>query len=285
VARRSRDGGIVLNVNQPHPNPQKGKAMKIFIMTDLEGITNVNHIDDIFVEERYEKARIELMKDVNAAIAGYYDAGAEKVYVYDGHGGGKNFIPELLDERAIQAKAGEWEDIIRSGEIDAYAEVGLHAMAGAINAFLEHTQNSKKWFDYSINGRSCGELIQGAAFVGAFNIPMIYVTGDCAVCEEAKAFLGDIKTVAVKRAVGRNVAVSMDADEARKAIYEGAKESVKLIGKIRPYKLQLPADLRLTLQRTDYAEEFYNTGRLERVSSRTVRRWITKIESYRDMIP
>jgi D-aminopeptidase len=37
-------------------------------------------------------------------------------------------------------------------EIDAYAEIGLHAMAGTQNAFLEHTQSSKQWFDYQING-------------------------------------------------------------------------------------------------------------------------------------
>jgi len=259
--------------------------MKILLMTDLEGITNVDSIDCIFEAEPYELARAELMKDVNAAIAGYYDAGAEKVYVVDGHGGGTNFIKEMLDPRAEQLVYPEWDKLIASKGVDAYAEIGLHAMAGAMNAFLEHTQNSKKWFDCKINGRSSGELIQGAGFAGAFDIPMILVTGDYAVCEEAKAFLGDIATVPVKRAVGRNKAVSLPSEEARRAIYEGAKYSVSLIGRVKPYKVQLPAEILYTFQRTDYADDYARLDRLSRVDSRTVRKWVTEITSYKDLLP
>jgi D-amino peptidase len=37
-----------------------------------------------------------LMLDVNAAVEGAFEGGASDVYVVDGHGGGKNFIKEML---------------------------------------------------------------------------------------------------------------------------------------------------------------------------------------------
>jgi hypothetical protein len=45
--------------------------------------------------------------------------------------------------------------------------MGAHAMAGTQNAFLDHTQSSLSWHDYSINGRKVGELAQRAVTVSA----------------------------------------------------------------------------------------------------------------------
>ncbi|MBE6645393.1 MAG: hypothetical protein E7612_08475 [Ruminococcaceae bacterium] len=257
--------------------------MKILLMTDIEGITNVDSIDVVPADsEGYPNSCKELMYDVNAAIDGFYAAGAEKVYVYDGHGKGVNFIKEMLDPRAEQVYSYNWHDIVTSGEIDAYAEVGLHAMAGAENAFLEHTQNSKMWFDYSINGVSCGELIQGAAYVGAYGIPVIFVSGDKAACEEAERFIPGIAAATVKYAHGRNQATSLPSDEARALIRNTAKESVKLIGKIEPYKISLPAEILFTFQRTDYCDKFAE-GR-ERIGSRTIRKVINEIVNYKSLL-
>jgi D-amino peptidase len=259
--------------------------MKILLMTDIEGITNVDSYEMIQTNSccGYVRACTELMLDTNAAIAGFYDGGAEAVYVYDGHSKGTNFIKELLDPRAKQVFAHNWHQLIISGEIDAYAEVGLHAMAGAEKAFLEHTQSSVKWFDYKINGISCGELIQGAAYVGAYGIPMIFASGDSAACMEAKKFLGENFAFAtVKHALCRNKAVSLPSDEARELIYKTAKDSVKLIGKIKPYKISLPAEITVTFQRNDYCDEA--AEKYERLNSRTVIKRIDKITDFMSLI-
>ena len=53
--------------------------MKIFIMTDLEGISGIDHIDMIGKNpEGYEKAREYLMLDVNTTVRGLFDGGAIK---------------------------------------------------------------------------------------------------------------------------------------------------------------------------------------------------------------
>ena len=258
--------------------------MNVLIMTDIEGITNVDTFECLQDKAgtEYRKACEELMLDTNAAIQGFFDAGAAQVYVFDGHAQGKNFIKEMLDPRALQLYPSNWHEYVSGGKIDAYAEVGLHAMAGTQDAFLEHTQSSKKIFDYKINGISCGELIQGAAYVGAYGIPMIFISGDVAACNEAEMFIPQIATAAVKRALGRNKSVSMSTSEARKLIYEQSKHSLSLVNKIEPYKIYLPAEITVTFQRTDYCDEL--ATKYERVDSRTIKKNIDRIENYYSLI-
>lgn len=258
--------------------------MKILLMTDIEGVTNLDDYEMVRTNsgDGYIKACHELMEDVNAAIRGFYDAGVETVYVYDGHHKGTNFIKEMLDSRAIQLYWDNWHEYVTSGQIDAYAEVGLHAMAGAENAFLEHTQNSKEWFDYKINGVSCGEFIQGAAYVGKYDIPFIFVSGDGAACKEAESFVEGIETAVVKNAASRNTAISLPTEVARQRIYEGAKKSVALIDKIKPYKVSLPAVVEVTFQRTDYCDEA--AKKYERIGSRTVRKFVPDIVDYMSLL-
>ncbi len=260
--------------------------MNIFIMTDLEGISGVDSIDAVEAAAGSELNRAaceNLMKDANAAIAGFFDGGATRVYIADGHGTGKNFILEMLDPRAEVLTVAEWSKATAAGEIDAYAEIGMHAMAGTQNAFLDHTQSAIQWFDYRINDRSYGEFGIATAFGGIYGVPSIMVSGDMAACEEAKRFAGNIETAVVKRALRRNKAVSLPAEQAREAIYQAAKNATGLIGKIKPYRLLQPADIRLTLQRTDYCESTLERCKdAERVDSRTVRKHVSKIEKYID---
>lgn len=254
-------------------------------MTDIEGVTNVDSFDMVRTNsgEGYIKACHELMKDTNAAIAGFYDAGADKVYVYDGHHHGTNFIKELLDPRAEQIIGLEGlHKLVASGEIDGYGEVGLHAMAGAENAFLEHTQSSAEWFDYKINGVSSGELVQGAAYVGRYGIPFIFVSGDDAICHEAEEFIPGIATACVKHPKCRNIAVSLPEEEARALIRKTAKESVGLIGRVKPYEVKLPAEVVLTFQRTDYCDKY--ADRYERIGSRTIKKTVTEIVDYLSLL-
>ncbi len=259
--------------------------MNILLMTDIEGITGVDHEYMVHPDagSDYVRACCELMLDTNAAIAGFLDGGADTVYVYDGHGKGTNFIKELLDPRAIQLYSHNWHSYVAGGKVDAYAEVGIHTMAGTYMGFLEHTQSSKKWLDYKINGISCGEIIQGAAYVGAYGIPMIFASGDEAMEKEAYEFFGENFSFAtVKKALCRNEAVSLPSEVARKLIYEKAKASIDLIEKTKPYKITLPAEITVAFQRTDYCDEA--AKKYERIDARTVKKTIDRIDTYMSLI-
>ena len=250
--------------------------MKIYIHTDLEGITNVLNVAQIPADSPEYRASCEnLMGDLNAAVAGAFDGGADEVTVLDSHGGKeKNFILEMLDERAVNDTKpnGKWWGILDAG-YDGTMFIGAHAMAGTINGFLDHTQCPQTWYNYSVNGRRFGELGQWATVAGHFGVPMLMVCGDEAGCAEARAFFTPIETAAVKQGLGRNTARGYPADEARARIREAAKRSISLVGVAKPFRPNFPAEVKLETTRADFADELaQRLPDAERLDARTLRR-------------
>ena len=80
--------------------------MNVVIMTDLEGISGVDSIANIMDKgEPYRYACERLMADTNAAVEGAIKAGAQNVYVIDGHGGGQTRLVDLL-HKGVQDGTG-----------------------------------------------------------------------------------------------------------------------------------------------------------------------------------
>lgn len=248
--------------------------MKVYIHTDLEGISGVDCPEMILRDnERYAYSIQRLMADVNAAIDGAFLGGATHVTVLDSHGGGGNFDYSLLDKRAdadMKENKKWWGKLDDS--YNATLFIGAHAMAGTMNGFLDHTQNSAKWFNYKVNGRRMGELAQWAMVAGHFGVPLIMVSGDEAACTEAYQFFDHVECAPVKRGVGRNSAVLVDLKEAEERIREAARRSIALIGKAKPFRPTLPMEIILELYRTDYCDEFARRPGVERLDARTVRK-------------
>lgn len=258
--------------------------MKVVIMTDLEGISLVDSIEMIpRTSEGYKFACRRLMADVNAAVQGAVDAGADEILVFDGHGGGNNFIPDALDPRATFTK-----DFYAPGLFDnctAYLEVGLHAKPGTLNGFLDHCQSSASWFNYYQNGVAVGELAQGAAYCGAYDVPVVMVSGDEAACEEAKALIPGIEVAAVKKGIGRNKAVCLDAQTSERLIQEAACRGIQKAAAIQPYKVSLPLEVKVTFYRSDMCDEVCAAKPyLTRLDARTVMRVSDQIVTYRDVL-
>jgi D-aminopeptidase len=248
--------------------------MKIYIHTDLEGISGIDSIEMMGKENpRHGYAIKRLMMDVNAAIDGAFIGGATHVTVSDGHGGGGNFDLSLLDRRA---EFDTKESNVWCGELDGTYNgsffIGAHAMAGTINGFLDHTMSSASWFNYRINGRKVGELAIWAAVCGHFDVPMLMVSGDEAACTEAFQFFDPVECTAVKRGLGRNKAELVNVDEAAERIRKAACKAISLVGKARPYKPILPMNIKLEYYRSDYCDEAAKKEGMERLDARTVRK-------------
>lgn len=248
--------------------------MRIYIMTDLEGISGVVHAE--YMEQQkpfYQDARELLMGDVNAAIAGCFDAGAAEVVVQDAHGTGNNFIVDRLDPRARHDRQqGRWTGDL-DASFDATMFIGVHAMAGTLNGFLDHTQSSMSWWQYSINGKPVGEIGQWATMASHFKVPLVYVSGDQAGCDEAAALLPGVGTTAVKRGIGRNKALGLHPREAQEAIRRDAAAAVARGPKGWPKLIQWkkPMTIRLVFYRSDMADACKAPG-LKRIDARTVER-------------
>jgi D-amino peptidase len=75
--------------------------MKVLVSTDIEGVAGVVHHQQVRAgNPEYERARLLMTHEANAAIAGAFDAGATEVLVNDSHGDYRNMAAELLDARA-----------------------------------------------------------------------------------------------------------------------------------------------------------------------------------------
>lgn len=249
--------------------------MKIYIHTDLEGVAGLDAEEQRDYEKKdiYRQSCEKLTLDVNAAVAGAFDGGADHVTVLDAHAGDRqNFILDMLDKRAendVRSYA-EWWGKLGQG-YDATFFVGAHAMAGTVNGFLDHTMNSTTIYNYCINGRRVGELAIWAIVAGGFGVPMVMVSGDEAACAEARAFLGPMETAPVKQGVGRNKAIAYPVDEARARIREAARKAIGLIGQVKPFKLIAPMEVRLECTRSDYCDGMAALEGVERLDARTLR--------------
>ena len=177
--------------------------MKIYLMTDLEGVAGVLNFEEWTGPGKpyYELAKEFLTLEVNAAIDGFFEGGAKEILVVDGHGpGGINI--KLLDPRVDYLRGwgeGPWPFMLDE-TFDAVAWVGQHAKSGTEYAHLAHTQ-STAYLDLSINGISIGELGQLAMCASELGVRSIFASGDEALTKEAKALIPGIETVAVKRGI------------------------------------------------------------------------------------
>jgi D-amino peptidase len=237
---------------------------KVYITTDLEGasgLVTARHHGDIGTEgsEMYQKYRRFLTQDVNAAVQGAFEGGAEEVVVNDGHGtADHNILPGELDERAELERpaAGAWLPSL-DGTFAAVFCMGCHAMAGTSKGFLDHTQSSTSIYDWQLNGIHVGEIGQTAAIAGHFGVPLVFVTGDGAACREARKLVGPIETVAVKEGLARNHARGLHPAVAQRLIRAAAGRAMERLGEIKPFVLKTPITMRVTYMRSDYAEETF----------------------------
>jgi D-amino peptidase len=259
--------------------------MNVFISTDMEGISGVSMLNEVMWDcPEYQHGRERLMADVNAAVSAAFDAGAEKVYVSDGHGKGTNFIEGKLDKRATQVWIQDLSWVMK--DVEAVVELGNHAMSGTQGAFLDHTQWSMGIHHYLYNGERMGEAMQMAIFAGRFGVPIVAVTGDKHVCEEAKRFFGEsVALGCVKVAKKRNIADCMPNEEAEKIVYETVKKGIENRKNCKPIIMQLPFEIKVEFNRCDFCEDACATSEdIERVDAFTARVIRTQLEKYKDAL-
>ncbi len=227
-------------------------AQKIYINTDLEGISGVYKFDQ--TREKDTPLNIQaceyFMGDLAAVINGLHEAGIKDITVLDGHGS-QVIIPHLMVPGAKYITGKPRPGAGNLSELDSsfagMIMLGFHAMMGTPDGVLHHTQSSKTENRYWYNGVESGEIVQNAAIAGYYGVPVIMVTGDEAVCREARKFFGaNIITVPVKKGLSREAAVLYPFEETRKALYEGAKRSVSAIPLCKPYILKTPFKIKET---------------------------------------
>ena len=205
--------------------------MKILIATDMEGITGVTTWDQVTPEHaEYARFRRLMTQDVNAAIRGAFDAGADEVIVADGHWNGSNILVEELDPRAKLNTGSPSPFSMMQGideSVDGVMFIGYHARNGSSNAILDHTWSSKTVANVWLNEVLTGEYGLNAALAGQFGAPVIMVSGDQTACAQVKELLGDVEAAIVKQATGRFAAECVAPPIAQEMICLSAERAVQ----------------------------------------------------------
>ncbi len=236
--------------------------MKVLIAADMEGISGVVSWDHVNPEHaEYQRFRRLMTQDVNAAIQGAVEGGARDIQVTDGHWNSTNILIEELDSRA-QLNSGTPSPLsmvqgVDSG-VDAVLFIGYHARIGTQNAILDHTWSSARVQNLWLNGRLAGETGLNAAVCGVFDVPVLLVTGDQAVCAEALDWIPGIETVQVKQALGRHAAQCLSLEESHRRIRAGAAQALHRLSAgtaPAPLKLATPVTVGIEFFYADMADK------------------------------
>ncbi|GGZ41707.1 M55 family metallopeptidase [Streptomyces bluensis] len=247
--------------------------MRIYISADMEGVTGLVEADDVQPGGRdYERGRLMMAEDVNAAVRGAVAAGATEITVNDAHGPMRNLLPESLHPaaRLIRGKPkqmGMLEGL--TPEHDAVICVGYHARAGALGV-LSHSFMGHEIEDIWLDGRPVGEIGLAHATAAALGVPVAALTGDDRACSEMTEWDGSVTTVAVKYARDRFAADLRPAGEARTAIEEAV--TARLAAPLTaPPTVPDPSTLTVRWQSASVASTLLGIPGVTSTDSRTVR--------------
>ncbi|MFF4576632.1 M55 family metallopeptidase [Streptomyces sp. NPDC001410] len=209
--------------------------MRIYISVDMEGVTGLVDADDVQPGGRdYERGRLMMAEDVNAAVRGAVAAGATDITVNDAHGPMRNILPESLHPAARLIRGKPKQMLMLEGltpEHDAVICVGYHSRAGALGV-LSHSFMGHEIEDMWLDGRPVGEIGLAHATAAAIGVPVTVLTGDDCACTEMTEWDASVTTVAVKYARDRFAADLRPAEEARAAIEKAVAVSLSTVPKV-----------------------------------------------------
>ena len=227
--------------------------MKIYIMSDIEGISGIYHKEQVVMDgARYSEGRKFMTREANICADALKEAGVDTVYYHDCHGMGCNVywdeLSSSIDKVIIGSNANienRFAECVK--ECDGVILLGYHAMAGTKDAILEHTMSSKSWQNFWLNGEKSGEARMDAAILGDWDIPVIMISGDDKLEKEVGKFLPNVPFARVKEGLACMSGALLSPEKAKEVIRQKTIEAVKNISKAKPYKVSSPVTMKVEL--------------------------------------
>ncbi|GAV40076.1 M55 family metallopeptidase [Streptomyces acidiscabies] len=206
--------------------------MKILISADMEGATGVTWPEDVRPgAPEWQRCREMFTSDVDAAVRGFFDGGADQVLINEAHATMRNLLLERLDERADML-TGRHKDLsmvegVQYGDVDGIAFIGYHGGAG-MEGVLAHTFLANTITGVWLNDVRASEGLLNAHVAAEYGVPVILVTGDDITCEDALGYAPEAHKVAVKDHVSRYAAICRTPARTAADIRAAAREATKL---------------------------------------------------------
>jgi D-amino peptidase len=214
--------------------------MKIYISADIEGVTDVTHWDETDLQKGDSyAAREQMTAEVAAACDGAIQSGATEIWVKDSHDSARNMMPCRLPQEVRFIRGWSGHPFLTLQELDktfsGVALIGYHSRAGSGTSPLAHSFTGKiTWI--KLNDQDVSEFLIDAYTCAYVGVPLIFLSGDKGICEEAEGFNPQIFTVAVKEGMG-NSTINIHPDLAVAQIRSGMAQAMKGINEFRPVPL------------------------------------------------
>jgi D-amino peptidase len=231
--------------------------MKIYISADIEGITGVTHWDETLKNKTdYREFQEQMTAEVLAASTGALKAGAKEIYIKDAHDTGRNLIAAKLPEQVKLIREWSQHPYCMMQELDdsfdAVLMVGYHSAAALQTSPLAHTLTDK-YSSIKVNGKPASEFLINAYTAGLVGIPVVFVSGDKGICDEALAFNERIWTVSVQEGIGSST-VSIHPHVAIKKIEDGVEAA--LSKDLSRLKIKLPVGFKIKIEFRDHVSAY-----------------------------
>jgi D-amino peptidase len=229
--------------------------MKVYISADIEGVTGTTHWDEANKSKPdYEDFREQMTAEVAAACEGALNAGATEIWVKDAHASARNIIAAKLprEARLVRGWSGHPFSMVQylDETFHALLLVGYHSRAGTDTNPLAHTL-SGRIARIKINDCYASEMLLHTYAAALVNVPLVFVSGDAGICEEATSLNPNVTTTAVKQGAGSST-VSIHPHLAVERIRESAHTALE--GDVSRCRISLPERFSVEIAYADHAQ-------------------------------
>ena len=202
---------------------------KLYISADIEGVSGIADWKETETgEAQGAYFRAQMTREVKAACEAALEAEVTDVLVKDAHGSGRSIDPSALPRNVCILRAWTRDPLVMMGGIDSSFEgvffIGYHSAAGTNGNPLAHTMNTAVQ-ELRINGDIASEFVINAYTAASLGIPVLLLTGDRALCDSAREYNPNIRTVPVSEGMG-NASVSIHPDLAAERIKAAAASAL-----------------------------------------------------------
>jgi D-amino peptidase len=250
-------------------------GLKVYISADMEGVVGAVTGDQLGPTGfEYQRFRRFLTNEVNAAIAAAREMGATEILVSDSHGNGENLLIEELPQDIQLIRSWPRPLMMMEGideSFDAAFLIGYHASTTNMRGVRAHTFSSANLTAVRLNGIEMMEASVSAAIAGDFGVPIVMISGDDAVVEEAQGLIGDMEGAVTKWNLGFHSARTIMPEASYALIGERVRAALGRLDDFEPYTMNGPLELEISFKNYMPAELMAYLPNVDRVDAHTIR--------------
>lgn len=251
------------------------QGLKVYISADMEGVVGAVTGDQLSPGGfEYASFRQFLTNEVNAAITAARAAGATEILVSDSHGNGENLLIDQLPDDIQLVRSWPRPLMMMEGideTFDAAILIGYHTSTTNTSGVRAHTISSANLTAVRLNGIEMMEASINAAIAGDFGVPVVMISGDDAVVDEARGLIGDMEGAVVKWSLGFHSARTLMPQASYDLIGEKVRTALGRLEDFQPYRMTGPLELEISFKNYMPAEVMAYLPNVDRVDAHTIR--------------